>query len=125
MTRDDNAEHVALAKRFAALSPAQRTLLRKKRAAGMARGADLLAQSLRQCGVTHVYAVAGGPTQQALPAVARLGLRVIGACHQTAATLMALAHNYQAGRLAAIALVSAGPAVSNAVTGLLVARENG
>lgn len=38
--------------------------------------------------------------------------------------MMATAQNYVAGRLVAIAILSAGPAVTNAVTGVLVARDN-
>jgi thiamine pyrophosphate-dependent acetolactate synthase large subunit-like protein len=37
---------------------------------------------------------------------------------------MAAAHNYRAGRLLAVAMVSAGPAVTNAATGILVAWDN-
>jgi 2-hydroxyacyl-CoA lyase 1 len=37
---------------------------------------------------------------------------------------MAAAHNYRSGRLAAVAIVSAGPAVTNAATGILVAWDN-
>ena len=49
----------------------------------------------------------------------------MGVYHQTSAVCMAVAHNYQAGQLVAATLVSAGPAVTNALTGLLVARDNG
>ena len=44
--------------------------------------------------------------------------------HQQAAVLMATAQNYIAGRLTSIVILSAGPAVTNAVTGVLVARDN-
>jgi 2-hydroxyacyl-CoA lyase 1 len=37
---------------------------------------------------------------------------------------MAIAHNYVAGRINAVVIVSAGPAVTNVATGLLVARDN-
>jgi 2-hydroxyacyl-CoA lyase 1 len=69
--------------------------------------------------------VTGTPVDQTFAAAARLGLRVIGVRHQQAAVLAAAAQNYVAGRLRAVALVSAGPAVTNAATGLLVARDNG
>jgi 2-hydroxyacyl-CoA lyase 1 len=55
---------------------------------------------------------------------AKVGIRNIGVRHQQAAVMMATAHNYISGRLAAVAVLSAGPAVTNAVTGVLVARDN-
>jgi thiamine pyrophosphate-dependent acetolactate synthase large subunit-like protein len=55
---------------------------------------------------------------------AKLGIRNIGVRHQQAAVLMATAQNYVAGRLTAVAILSAGPAVTNAVTGVLVAWDN-
>ena len=111
--------------RLASLSPEKRELIRRQMAARRLRGSELVALALRQCGVTHVYAVTGQPTEIVLPACQANNIRPIGVYHQTSATCMALAHNYQAGRLEAVALVSAGPAVSNAITGLLVARDNG
>jgi thiamine pyrophosphate-dependent acetolactate synthase large subunit-like protein len=53
------------------------------------------------------------------------GIRPIGARHQQVAVLAAAAANYVAGRLESGVLVSAGPAVTNALTGVLVARDNG
>jgi 2-hydroxyacyl-CoA lyase len=103
------------------LSPEEETrVLAKPR-----RGYDLVAESLRESGITHLYGVAGRPSEEILPACASHGIRLIGVYHQTSAVFMALAHNYQVGKLAAAVLVSAGPAATNAVTGLLVARDNG
>ena len=113
------------AERLARLSPEKRELIRRQMAERRLGGSELVARALRECGVTHVYAVAGQPTESVLPACQANTIRPIGVYHQTSATCMALAHNYQAGRLEAVALVSAGPAVSNAITGLLVARDNG
>ena len=114
-----------LTQRIAQLSPAKRAALQQRLNARRRHGADLTAEALQQCGVTHLYGVAGLPTQSVLPAAAGQGIRPIGVYHQSSAVCMALAQNYQAGRLAAAALVSAGPAVTNAMTGLLVARDNG
>jgi len=61
----------------------------------------------------------------AFGACAREELRPIGTRHQQAAALMAAAHNYVSGKLSAVALVSSGVAASNALTGTIVARDNG
>jgi len=122
-----NAENrvSGLAERLAKLSQGKRKLFRQHLAAQRLSGSGLVAQSLRECGITHIYGVAGQPTEVVLSACSANNIRPIGVYHQTAAICMALAHNYQAGGLEAVALVSAGPAVSNAITGLLVARDNG
>jgi 2-hydroxyacyl-CoA lyase 1 len=99
-------------------------LLQRLRADG-ADGHQLVAGALSQMGISHVYGATGTPVDQTFAAAARLGLRVIGVRHQQAAVLAAAAQNFLAGRLQAVALVSAGPAVTNTATGLLVARDNG
>jgi 2-hydroxyacyl-CoA lyase 1 len=91
----------------------------------VADGHALVARSLRDLGITHVFGISGTPVELTLGAVARLGLRVIGVRHQQAAVLAAAAQNFLAGRLTAVAMVSAGPAVTNTATGVLVARDNG
>ncbi len=83
-----------------------------------------MVQALLANGVTHIYAVSGIPVQELLAAAVGAGIRVIGTRHQQAAVLMAIAHNYTVGRLNAVVVVSAGPAVTNVATGLLVARDN-
>ena len=56
------------AERLAKLSPEQREVLRRQMAAKRLRGSDLAARSLRECGITHVYAVSGNPTEHILSA---------------------------------------------------------
>ena len=87
-------------------------------------GHALTARSLKSLGVTHAYSVAGTPVRETFAFCARMGIRNIGVRHQQAAVLMATAQNYVVGKMAAIAILSAGPAVTNAVTGVLVARDN-
>ena len=87
-------------------------------------GHTLVARSLKQLGVTHVYCVAGTPIRETFAKCAELGIRPIGVRYQHAGVLMALAQNYVTGRLSAVALFSAGPAITNAVTGVLVAKDN-
>lgn len=87
-------------------------------------GHELLAHTLKTLEVTHVYSISGAPIKETLPACSQVGIRVIGVHHQQAAGFMALAHNYACGRLTAIAILSAGPAVTNATTSILVAKDN-
>lgn len=114
-----------LAERIAQMSPDQRTLLQRKLSEKHVLGLDLVAHSLRECGITHIYGVSGRPSDGILPACYNHNIRPIGVYHQTAAVYMATAQNYQVGRLVAATLVSAGPAVTNTITGLLVAHDNG
>ncbi|MBN8246032.1 MAG: thiamine pyrophosphate-binding protein [Verrucomicrobia bacterium] len=88
-------------------------------------GSTLVAAALWRCGIRRVLAVAGTPVDAVLSACVARGIRVIGCRHQQAAVLSASAANYLAGRLESAVVVSAGPAVTNTLTGLLVARDNG
>jgi len=106
------------------LSPARRAALPEKLKKETIDGHLLVAQSLKRLGVTHVYCVSGTPVWETFAACAKMGIRLIGVRHQQAGVMMAIAQNYVAGRLTAISLLSAGPAVTNAATGILVARDN-
>ncbi len=112
------------ADRIAALSPEKRALLRKRAATRTVNGEEVVADCLHRLGITHVYSVSGGPISGILPALARHQIRVVGVHHQQAAVCMAAAQNYVAGRMTAAVIVSAGPAVTNAATGILVAYDN-
>jgi len=87
-------------------------------------GHTLVALSLKSLGVTHVYCVAGTPIRETFAQCAEFGIRPIGVRNQQAGVLMAIAQNYVIGRVAAVALFSAGPAITNATTGILVAKDN-
>jgi thiamine pyrophosphate-dependent acetolactate synthase large subunit-like protein len=104
-------------------SPRQ-ALLARMRARQSVPGHRVVAESLRRLGVTHVYGVGGVPVNSTLGACASVGIRVIGARHQQGAVLMSLGHNYVAGGLRSAVVVSAGPAVTNCSTGILVGRDN-
>jgi 2-hydroxyacyl-CoA lyase 1 len=110
--------------RIAALSPEKRALLRKRLSQPLVDGVALVAESLHCLGITHVYSVSGTPIDGILPALARHGVRIIGVHHQQAAVHMAVAQNYVAGKLTAAVIVSAGPAVTSATTGICVAYDN-
>lgn len=88
-------------------------------------GHELIARSLCELGITHVFGISGTPVRETLAACARRGLRVIGARHQQAATMMAAAQNHACGRLVTAVILSAGPAITNAATGILVCHDNG
>jgi thiamine pyrophosphate-dependent acetolactate synthase large subunit-like protein len=99
-------------------------LLARLRGRGPIPGHAIVARALAANGITHVYGVSGRPIDATLASCMRDGLRVIGARHQQGATLMSAAHNYVAGALRSAVIVSAGPAVTNTATGLLVAHDN-
>jgi 2-hydroxyacyl-CoA lyase 1 len=88
-------------------------------------GHALTALALRRLGITRVYAIAGIPIYETLTACLDQGIRVIGCRHQQGAGLMAAAQNYLDGRVTAAVLVSSGPAITNLLTPMLVARDNG
>ncbi|HEY2917455.1 MAG TPA: thiamine pyrophosphate-binding protein [Candidatus Binatia bacterium] len=113
-----------LASRIAALAPEKRTLMVHIRTRKLADGHTLVAQSLRRLGITHVYCVSGTPIRETFAKCGELGIRLIGVRHQQAGVMMAIAQNYVSGRLIAISILSAGPAVTNAATSILVARDN-
>jgi len=100
-------------------------LVRKPFSSHKRRGHALTAEALRHCGVKRVIGITGTPVDQIFPECAARGIRPIGTRHQHAAVLMAATSNYIAGRLESVVAVSAGPAVTNALTGVLVARDNG
>ena len=115
----------ALLDRLQALTAAQRAALRRRMSAEKAGGHSLIAEALRRCGMKRVLGITGTPVHQVFPECAKRGIRPIGTRHQQASVLMAAAANYVAGRMESAVVVSAGPAVTNALTGVLVARDNG
>jgi 2-hydroxyacyl-CoA lyase 1 len=115
----------ALARRVAALGPAQRALFEARMGRPSRTGHGHVANALVASGITHVYGVPGQPVYDTFAACGRAGLRVIGTRHQHPAVLMATAHCYFTGAVRAAALVSAGVPAANAAAGTVVARDNG
>jgi thiamine pyrophosphate-dependent acetolactate synthase large subunit-like protein len=111
--------------RLRTLSPRERAELRKKLAARMVGGGALVAEGLLGCGVKRVLGITGTPVDTIFAECAVRGIQLVGTRHQQSAVLMAAAANYLAGRLESVVVVSAGPAATNALTGVLVARDNG
>ena len=87
-------------------------------------GYTLVARSLKALGVTHVCSVPGGPVLETLAACAEEGIRPIGMRNEQAAVMMAAAQNYCTGKLVCVPILASGPGVSNAATGMLVAKDN-
>jgi 2-hydroxyacyl-CoA lyase 1 len=109
---------------IAALIPERRPTLERQVKNEAVDGHRLVVQSLSALGVTHAYGVSGTPIRETFGYCASVGLRPIGVRHQQAGIMMAIAQNYVTGRLTAVSLLSAGPAVTNAVTSVLVAQDN-
>ena len=79
--------------------------------------AELIAGYLRWRGVERVYGLCGGHIQPVWDALARLGVRIVDVRHECAAVFMAHAEAELTGR-PGVALVTAGPGLTNAVTGV-------
>jgi len=87
-------------------------------------GAEILARQLAREQVDTVFAVYAGPMTQALGALAREGVRIIGCRHEEQAGFMAQAWGY-INRRPGVVVVGSGPAMTNTVTSLYAAQENG
>jgi acetolactate synthase-1/2/3 large subunit len=79
--------------------------------------AEWIAQFLKARGVDRVFGLQGGHIQPIWDHVARQGIRVIDVRHEGAAVHMAHAHAVLTGELG-VAMVTAGPGVTNTVTGM-------
>lgn len=116
--------NAGLANQIAALPAEKRTRLQEKLEKEAIDGHTSVARSLKALGVTHLYCISGTPVRETIAGCVKVGIRPIGVRHQQAGVMMATAQNYLTGRLTAAVLLSAGPAVTNAATGILVARDN-
>lgn len=88
-------------------------------------GSELIAGFLAAQGFRWIAGVSGTPVHDIFRACAQRGLRVLGTRSQAGATLMTGAAAFVAGQQTGAVVLSAGPAVTNAITGILVARDNG
>jgi acetolactate synthase I/II/III large subunit len=79
--------------------------------------AGLIARYLRWRGVERAYGLCGGHIQPIWDELAQLGVAIIDVRHEAAAVYMAHAEAELTGR-PGLALVTAGPGVTNAVTGI-------
>lgn len=87
-------------------------------------GAELLAKSLADRGIDRVYGLHGGHLQRIFDALPDYGIEVVATRDERAAAYMAHAH-YQATGETGVALATAGPGVTNALTGVANAHSYG
>ncbi|MBS4730409.1 thiamine pyrophosphate-binding protein [Mycobacterium sp. SM1] len=85
-------------------------------------GGELVASYLAWRGVRRVYGLCGGHIQPIWDALARLGVSIVDVRHECAAVYMAHAEADLTGNLA-VALVTAGPGLTNTVTGIANASQ--
>jgi acetolactate synthase-1/2/3 large subunit len=83
--------------------------------------AHLIAERLVAQGATRVYGLCGGHIQPIWDAVDRAGIAIVDVRHEAAAVYMAQAESELTGGLG-VALVTAGPGLTNAVTAIANAR---
>lgn len=88
------------------------------------RGGRLAASWLRAQGVSTVFTLCGEHVLPLLEACLEEGMTVVGTRHEQAAVLEAEAYARVSGR-PGVAVVTAGPGVTNSVTGLAVANSCG
>src|SRR5689334_3234890 len=79
--------------------------------------ADLIARLLKRRGVTRVFALCGGHIMPIWMRLDAEGIRIVDVRDERAAVHMAQAHAELTGQLG-VALVTAGPGVTNAITGI-------
>ena len=87
-------------------------------------GGRIAAEWLKAQGVTHVFALCGEHVLPLLDACEETGIRVIGTRHEQGAVLAAEAFARVSGK-PGVDVVTAGPGVTNAMTGLAVAQTCG
>jgi acetolactate synthase-1/2/3 large subunit len=87
-------------------------------------GGSITASWLKAQGVSKVFALCGEHILPVLDGCAEVGIEVIGCRHEQGAVLAAEAYARVTGRWG-VAAVTAGPGVTNAVTGLAVANTSG
>ena len=85
---------------------------------------QLVAEYLVSQGVTRVYGLCGGHIQPMWDAVARAGIEIVDTRHEAGAVYMAHAESELTGRLG-VAMVTAGPGLTNAVTAIANASVSG
>ena len=86
-------------------------------------GSSLVAQSIAKEGVDVLFGLAGGPIQDIMGFAPHFGVRPIGVRHEQAATFAAAAYGFVKNSVG-VAVLAAGPGVTNGVTGAHVAYDN-
>ncbi len=86
-------------------------------------GSALVAQAIQREGIETLFGLAGGPIQDIMGFAPHIGIRPIGVRHEQAATFAAAAYGFVKNTVG-VAVLAAGPAVTNGVTGAHVAYDN-
>ena len=86
-------------------------------------GATLIARSLKQQGIDHMFGIVGFPVGPIATAAQKEGINYVGMRHEMPATYAAQAVSYLSGRIG-VALAVSGPGVLNAVGAFANAWSN-
>ena len=86
-------------------------------------GSALVTKSIANEGITTLFGLAGGPIVEVMGYGPGFGVRPIGVRHEQAATFAATAYGYVRNEVG-VAVLAAGPGVTNGVTGAHVAFDN-
>src|SRR3990172_4382120 len=87
-------------------------------------GAQLLVESVQREGADTIFTIPGGRIQEICRAAYQSGMRVVTVRHEQAAAFAAQAYSYMGDRIG-VAVTVTGVGMTNAVTGLLNAKDNG
>jgi thiamine pyrophosphate-dependent acetolactate synthase large subunit-like protein len=93
-------------------------------AAGLSDGCAAVAEIFAQAGIETVYTLAGSDVGGVAKAAADRGLKVVGCRDERSAAFMAASHGALM-RSPGICLVTQGPGLTNAITGLVQAQQGG
>ena len=86
-------------------------------------GATLIARSLKQQGIDHLFGVVGFPVGPIAEAAQKEGIKYVGMRNEQAASYAAQAYGYMTGRPGACIVVT-GPGVVHGLAGLANAQQN-
>jgi 2-hydroxyacyl-CoA lyase 1 len=82
-----------------------------------ANGAQIIAQALKNLGVTAIFGIVGVPVSDIAEQAITIGIRFIGFRNEQAASYAATAYGYLTGR-PGVCLVVGGPGVLHAIAGV-------
>ncbi|MEX0323964.1 MAG: thiamine pyrophosphate-binding protein [Puniceicoccaceae bacterium] len=106
------------------LPAAKRRLLLEKVRRQRIDGQALVAEGLKQAGVKVINGLPGTPICDIFTESRKRSIRILCPRHQFTGTMMAAAQNFAEGKVVHSVCLSAGPAVTNATTGILHAYNN-
>jgi len=86
-------------------------------------GAQIIARSLRDIGVTVIFGIVGLPVVEIAEEAIKLGIRFIGFRNEQAASYAASAYGYLTGR-PGVCLVVGGPGVLHGMAGVYISHPH-